>query len=139
MAWLRTSLALVSLGVAIAQLFKLPEIVEPKTHVGQLGFFDRFFGSYTKVAAVSFDEANALAGSSKLDSLEKLGKPLGSTCIALGALCLVMGAYRYYVVQSHLIKGVFPPSRIEISVMALLVGSFIIASFGIIVGAKLYT
>lgn len=29
LAWLRTSLSLVSLGIAIAQLFKLPELTEP--------------------------------------------------------------------------------------------------------------
>lgn len=29
LAWMRTSLSLVSLGIAIAQLFKLPELIDP--------------------------------------------------------------------------------------------------------------
>jgi hypothetical protein len=48
-----------------------------------------------------------------------------------------MGAYRFYLVQSHLMQGTFPPSRIEISVMSITVGGLIVAAFGIIVGVKL--
>lgn len=70
-------------------------------------------------------------------SLVTRGRPLGAVCIALGAVCLLLGAYRYYVVQSHLMRGLFPPSRVEISVMSLSVGAIIVASFGIIVGVKL--
>lgn len=146
MAWLRTSLALVSLGVAIAQLFKLPELVEPSTSQGSLlqfivGNSDR---SSQSSQYLSYQNGKGVGGESfdplmvsRLDSLRDLGKPLGGTCIALGALCLLLGAFRYFQVQNTLIKGSFPPSKVEISIMALFTGALIVAAFGIIVGAQL--
>lgn len=66
-------------------------------------------------------------------------------------------SFRYFYVQRHLVRGVFPPSRIEgeqasslpllsarvltshlpaVSAMALLVGALICAAFGVIVGTR---
>lgn len=139
-------MALVSLGVAIAQLFKLPELVEPNSNKESQGpsLLQYIFGSSGQsqqsptylVQNDGEDMFDPLA-MNRLDSLRSLGKPLGGTCIALGALCLVMGAYRYFKVQNTLIKGSFPPSKIEISIMALFTGALIVAAFGIIVGAQL--
>ena len=148
MAWLRTSLALVSLGVAIAQLFKLPELVEPSSKMGKRNEFSLLqyiFGFSDDVQQSSTyhlqnNEGEDLFDSlaiNRLDSLRALGKPLGGTCIALGGLCLLMGSYRFFKVQKTLIKGSFPPSKIEISLMALFTGAVIVAAFGIIVGAQL--
>lgn len=148
MAWLRTSLALVSLGVAIAQLFKLPELVEPSSNKGRgsggPSLLQYIFG-YSEAEPAYNLQINQEGGEdmfdplalNRLDSLRSLGKPLGGTCIALGALCLIMGAYRYFKVQKTLIKGSFPPSKVEISIMALFTGALIVAAFGIIVGAQL--
>ncbi|PWN34384.1 uncharacterized protein FA14DRAFT_168600 [Meira miltonrushii] len=130
LAWLRTSLALVSLGVAIAQLFKLPELYI-------FGYPDQSQQSATYLVQDEGEDIFDPLAMNRLDSLRSLGKPLGGTCIALGALCLIMGAYRYFKVQNTLMKGSFPPSKIEISIMALFTGALIVAAFGIIVGAQL--
>ncbi|UZJ52081.1 hypothetical protein CBS101457_001401 [Exobasidium rhododendri] len=132
LAWLRTSLSLVSLGIAIAQLFKLPELSEPDEDYKDGGSDSMSWTDANTLQTLLFDKS-----ANRLESLEKLGKPLGATCISLGAVCLMMGAYRYFIVQSHLIQGQFPPSRVEISVMTLSVGALIVAAFGIIVGVKL--
>ena len=41
------------------------------------------------------------------------GKPLGGSFIALGMLVLLLGAYRFFSVQSYLTRGKFRPGRIE--------------------------
>lgn len=142
LAWMRTSLSLVSLGIAVTQLFKLPQLVEPhdeKVLEGRPGpsrwtLQSSLGGSILEQDPGALDD---FTGATQLVSLHKLGKPLGALCIALGAVCLLMGAFRYYTVQFQLMRGSFKPSRIEVSLMSLFVGAFVCAAFGVIVAFRM--
>ncbi|KDN44547.1 hypothetical protein K437DRAFT_236442 [Tilletiaria anomala UBC 951] len=130
LAWLRTSLGLVSLGIAITQLFKIPELVmNPDDDP-----------SYLHVEADQDQVADSflLPGPGmQLQDLQKLGKPIGASFVALGIVVLLLGCFRFFRVQTLLIGGKFQPSRVEVSVTALLAGTLIIAALGVILGMRL--
>ncbi|GJJ72959.1 putative membrane protein [Entomortierella parvispora] len=101
LAWLRSSLSLITVGVAVTQLFRLQSTNpdEPPT--------------------------------SELVKVSELGRPLGGSFIALGIMFLWLGTSRYFHSQSVLSYGQFPASRGSIiistvTVMAVLIACFII-------------
>ncbi|KAH8890946.1 hypothetical protein GQ53DRAFT_649731 [Thozetella sp. PMI_491] len=98
LAWLRTSLAFASIGIAITQLFRL------NTSISN--------------------------GEGVPDTLRHLGKPLGTTFLAISIAVLFLGYNRYFQSQKWVMKGKFPASRGTIILV-----SFI--SFAVIVAALL--
>ncbi|PWN94590.1 hypothetical protein FA09DRAFT_179222 [Tilletiopsis washingtonensis] len=132
LAYLRTSLSLVSLGIGVAQLFQIPDLVRSRSadddgHDGSEG---------GEVALLRFMRRLADDDGARRAGIN-LGKPIGALCILLGGLCLLFGARRYFVVQRALVRGRFEPSRIEVSALSLGAGALIVCSFGVIVGARL--
>ncbi|PWZ02515.1 hypothetical protein BCV70DRAFT_214069 [Testicularia cyperi] len=114
LAWLRTSLSLVSIGIAITQLFQIPSIVGDgtKSETGSSG------SGYLSFQDQDQDLLSELTQPERRDSqrttnIAKLGKPLGGSFIVLGILVLLLGCYRYFSVQSHLVKGKFNPARLS--------------------------
>ncbi|KAH0611099.1 uncharacterized protein H6S33_011526 [Morchella sextelata] len=89
LAWLRTSLAFASIGIAITQLFRLN-------------------------AAVVTDP-----NPSGYTPLRHMGKPLGATFIGISLLVLMIGVNRYYESQTWLMRGKFPASRGSIFLLTL--------------------
>ncbi|KAI3657935.1 hypothetical protein MP638_000247 [Amoeboaphelidium occidentale] len=83
LAYLRTSLSILTVGVASVQLFRLA----PKDNS---------------------------AGVATVD----LARAVGGTLIVLSILFILLGATRYYYTQGLMIKGLFPASRLGISVLS---------------------
>lgn len=81
LAWLRTSLAFASIGIAVTQLFRLN---------------------------TSTQSADPNAPENKL---KHVGKPLGVTFLGIAVLVLMIGVNRYYESQAWLLEGKFPASR----------------------------
>ncbi|RPB12247.1 hypothetical protein P167DRAFT_466993, partial [Morchella conica CCBAS932] len=89
LAWLRTSLAFASIGIAITQLFRLNASVVTSPNPS----------GYTP--------------------LRHMGKPLGATFIGISLLVLMIGVNRYYESQTWLMRGKFPASRGSIFLLTL--------------------
>ncbi|KAF9951032.1 hypothetical protein BGZ72_007348 [Mortierella alpina] len=105
LAWLRSSLSLITVGVAITQLFRLQNM-------------NSSLGSPTEPTP-------------ELIKVSELGRPLGGSFIALGILFLWLGTSRYFHNQSVLSYGQFPASRgsvilATVTVMAVLLACFIL-------------
>ncbi|KAI5920083.1 hypothetical protein F4810DRAFT_684666 [Camillea tinctor] len=101
LAWLRTSLAFASIGIAITQLFRLN----------------------TSIADGQDDPHFA--------RVRHLGKPLGATFLGISVLVLFLGYQRYFQSQEWIMKGKFPASRgtvvlISFVALALMVVSLIL-------------
>ncbi|KAF8926055.1 hypothetical protein EDD21DRAFT_225826 [Dissophora ornata] len=101
LAWLRTSLSLITVGVAVTQLFRLQSTSSSGT------------------------------SSSELTHVAQMGRPLGGSFIALGMVFLWLGTSRYFHIQTMLSYGQFPASRgsvilATVFIMALLLACFII-------------
>ncbi|CDU24115.1 uncharacterized protein SPSC_02744 [Sporisorium scitamineum] len=132
LAWLRTSLSLVSIGIAVTQLFQLPSLV---------GSPDRNRGAnylnFQPDPVLSWPEdAPHILLSQRLASIAKLGKPLGGSFILLGVMALLLGCYRYFAVQANLVRGKFIPSRIGISTIAFLTGALVVAATAVILSGQ---
>jgi len=104
LAWLRTSLAFASIGIAITQLFRLH-------------------------SNLSTDED---AQPHSVEHLRHLGKPLGATFIGIAILVLTAGARRFYEIQGWLQHGKFPASRGSVFLMTFLTTMLMIVSLVIV-------
>ncbi|CEH17994.1 Domain of unknown function DUF202 [Ceraceosorus bombacis] len=151
LAWLRTSLGLVSIGIAVAQLLRIPSLASsPKAFCFSDNNIYQIQQSHQQILeALRSRDASApqdtftreevmrmLQFASTQDASiapEKLGKPIGCVCIALGALSLLFGTYRFFKAQRSLIQGNFPPSRASVSIMAFLTAALIVSCFIVIV------
>lgn len=133
MAWLRTSLAFASIGIAVTQLFRLNK------SINQQGT------SPSQVLApllehLQIDPANAkdlisLSALSDGDNqrLGNVGKPLGATFIGLSILVLLVGFHRYFESQYWITRGKFPASRGSVALIAFCAGALIVGSLVIII------
>ncbi|RPB24279.1 hypothetical protein L211DRAFT_771916, partial [Terfezia boudieri ATCC MYA-4762] len=100
LAWLRTSLAFASIGIAVTQLFRHePLLVSDRKMIG-----------------------------ADNTELTHMGKSLGATFVGISIIILALGAQRYYESQGWLLKGKFPASRGSIFATALIALLLIIAS-----------
>jgi len=102
LAWLRTSLSFASIGIAITQLFRLN----------------------TSISGGGSTHATS--------NLHHVGKPLGSTFIAISIVILFIGFHRYFESQHYVIRGKFPASRGSIMAVSLIAGALIIASLVVV-------
>lgn len=107
LASVRTSLTLVSFGIALAQFFRLPVDFDDKAQDGdQLTLQSR-------AASSIWNPLNYLSFAPSSRNLDHVGKPLGASFILLGILVLVSGAIRFFQVQNQLIRNTIAPSRWE--------------------------
>ncbi|KAL8846826.1 MAG: hypothetical protein Q9221_008112 [Calogaya cf. arnoldii] len=106
LAWLRTSLAFASIGIAITQLFRLNTTISERE-----GLEPQPGGSY---------------------HLRQVGKPLGATFMGIAILILIVGGRRYFESQYWIIRGKFPASRGSIFLVTLIAAALIIASLVIV-------
>lgn len=118
LAYLRTSLSLVTFGIAIAQFFRLPAALSQgsddiagehlsSTVQGGLSRTPSFFGLLFGNDHGGDDDNQVPRG------VLRLGKPVGVAYIALGIMILVFGAMRYFSVQADLMRTGYTPSTIE--------------------------
>ncbi|KAF7422629.1 hypothetical protein PC9H_010785 [Pleurotus ostreatus] len=109
LAYVRTSLAIASTGVALIQLFKLamntddPSLPSP-VHVGR--------------------------------SLRPFAVPLGATMLVFGFVVLSTGTIRYFTIQKALTKGMFPIARFVMTGIAIALGIVIIIVFSLLVAER---
>ncbi|TNY22436.1 hypothetical protein DMC30DRAFT_415102 [Rhodotorula diobovata] len=147
LAWLRTSLGLASIGIAITQLFRLPSTTTTTTTSSSLppsstasasasasslsSALAALASSHPALAplvpvleAQQAEIALAQARISDSSKYRHLGKPIGSTFIALALVFLLLGIHRFFVVQQALMRepSQFPPSRRSVGF-----GSFCVA------------
>ncbi|TGO14039.1 hypothetical protein BTUL_0059g00240 [Botrytis tulipae] len=104
LAWLRTSLAFASIGIAITQLFRL-----------------------------NTSSSTTPAPSEPKSSLRHLGKPLGATFVGISILMLSVGFHRYFEGQFYIIRGKFPASRGSIALVAMITGALMVTSLVVVV------
>ncbi|KAH8910946.1 hypothetical protein BR93DRAFT_874592, partial [Coniochaeta sp. PMI_546] len=102
LAWLRTSLAFASIGIAITQLFRLN----------------------TSLSAPS--------GSTN-QTLQHLGRPLGTTFLGVSILILFLGYNRYLQGQYWVMKGKFPASRGTIMLVSFVAFAVTVASLIVVI------
>ncbi|KAI1332534.1 hypothetical protein F5Y16DRAFT_358035 [Xylariaceae sp. FL0255] len=105
LAWLRTSLAFASIGIAVTQLFRLNTSLASESGGNQ---------GHTEV-------------------LLHLGRPLGATFIGISILVLLLGYHRYYQSQQWVLKGKFPASRGTIVLVSLVAFALMVISLIIVV------
>lgn len=104
LAWLRTSLAFASIGIAITQLFRL------------------------NTSLVDDGPENP-----HFRTIRRMGKPLGTTFLGISVLVLILGYQRYIQSQQWVMKGKFPASRGTIILVTLIAFMLMAASLVIIV------
>ncbi|KAL8971950.1 MAG: hypothetical protein Q9183_000799 [Haloplaca sp. 2 TL-2023] len=106
LAWLRTSLAFASIGVAITQLFRLNTTLEKRE------------------GRTPVDDSNV--------RLRQVGKPLGATFLVISIVVLLVGGRRYFESQYWIIRGKFPASRGSIFLVTFIAAALIVASLAVI-------
>ncbi|KAK3397620.1 hypothetical protein B0T20DRAFT_354996, partial [Sordaria brevicollis] len=106
LAWLRTSLAFASIGIAITQLFRL------------------------NTSLSDGDTAH------QAEKLRHLGKPLGATFLGISILTLFLGYKRYLLGQHWVIKGKFPASRGTIMLLSFIALAVIVASLIVVLAVQ---
>ncbi|PWN19270.1 hypothetical protein BCV69DRAFT_237552, partial [Microstroma glucosiphilum] len=120
LAWLRTSLTLTSVGIALSQFFRLPKGWEDDEDFGSAG---RNGGS-SHLRGPSY----WLGG----ETVRDLATPMGSSFIIIGILTLLFGTWRYFAVQSQLMRTSYVPSRLEAITITFLVGTLLCAVLAVI-------
>ncbi|MCJ1390533.1 hypothetical protein MMC18_003393 [Xylographa bjoerkii] len=109
LAWLRTSLAFASIGIAITQLFRL------NTTISQ--------GEGLTPVPVAPGKLR----------LRQVGKPLGATFLGIAILVLVVGGRRYFESQYWIIRGKFPASRGSVCLITFVAAALIVTSLVVVV------
>ncbi|KAG6009526.1 hypothetical protein E4U21_002162 [Claviceps maximensis] len=113
LAWLRTSLAFASIGVAVTQLFRLNTTLSD----GDGGGGGHGHGH---------DHAHNV-------TIRRLGKPLGATFLAISILTLLLGARRFFVGQAWVIRGKFPASRGTVIILAVVALAILLVSLVVVI------
>ncbi|KUJ22465.1 uncharacterized protein LY89DRAFT_664282 [Mollisia scopiformis] len=103
LAWLRTSLAFASIGIAITQLFRLNTT------------------------------AASNGGDDPYKHLRQMGKPLGATFLAISIVMLGVGFHRYFESQYWIIRGKFPASRGSVALVAAITFALSVTSLVIVI------
>ncbi|KAH6911808.1 hypothetical protein BKA70DRAFT_1081584, partial [Coprinopsis sp. MPI-PUGE-AT-0042] len=102
LAYVRTSLGLASMGVALVQLFTIAEVTN-----------------------------RALGGeiSPQARVIQRFAEPLGALTIALALVVLAQGLYRFFHVQSRLTEAQFPVARISTAFTGFTLCAIIVVIF----------
>jgi len=120
LAWLRTSLAFASIGIAITQLFRLNTTIAKKAEVDS----GPRIVSQDYISPMDADAATRL---------RHVGKPLGATFLGIAILVLFVGFHRYFESQHWIIRGKFPASRGSVALIAFVSAALIIGSLVVVI------
>lgn len=133
LAWLRTSLAFASIGIAVTQLFRLNKSInEHGTSPSEV--LDPLLAHFHIDPANAKDlrSLSAMADDTS-QRLGNVGKPLGATFIGLSILVLLVGFHRYFESQYWITRGKFPASRGSVALIAFFAGALIVGSLVVII------
>ncbi|KAF5327204.1 hypothetical protein D9619_004703 [Psilocybe cf. subviscida] len=109
LAYVRTSIAIASTGVALVQLFTIADITAKITG--------------TDVTPVT-------------RSVQRFAKPLGITCVVLGLITLSIGIYRYFLIQVALPENHFPVARTSMAFIAFAISAVVVVIFAALVSGR---
>lgn len=98
LAWLRTSLTLTSVGIALSQFFRLPK-----------GWADDEELRSDEPSRHPHGPSYWLGG----ETVRDLATPMGSSFVVIGIITLLFGTWRYFAVQRQLMRTSYVPSRLE--------------------------
>lgn len=107
LAWLRTSLTFVTIGIGVAQLFRLEEK-----------------SSQVNINGVIIN----LSNDAKSSTIRELGKPLSILSILLGILTLLIGIFRFYQTQKLLVRDIYPATRIGVAIIVIFILAMVLLS-----------
>ncbi|KAK5136501.1 hypothetical protein LTR08_002845 [Meristemomyces frigidus] len=148
LAWLRTSLAFASIGIAVTQLFRLNTSLAEKTQqqLQTRAIADILTSLSSEQTALSSPAQTDLflklllqqsdqdpATYAATHRLRQVGKPLGATFLGISILILLLGFHRYFESQHYVIRGKFPASRGSIVLVSLVAGGLIVASLVVVI------
>lgn len=102
LAWLRTSLSFITIGIGVTQLFRLDDEHSKKFSI--------------------LTSAN----------IQKLGKPLGSVFVVLGIITLVFGTNRYFEVQALLVNNSYPATRFAVIFLVSVISVIVASTFVVV-------
>lgn len=111
LAYVRTSLAVASSGVALIQLFTAAS---------------RGPGSNVQEQLLAVGRG-----------AERYIRPLGCITVLIGISILVIGITRFFVVQSALIQGKYPAARLAIGFLAVSMSALVALTFAVMVAGNL--
>lgn len=114
LAWLRTSLAFITIGIGVTQLARLER----------------------KSALVHVIDGYVNLDGQVNSAILKMGKPLGLIFIILGIVTLIFGFIRFFKVQAMLTKNYYPASRLSIITLIITIFVIILLTFGMIVASS---
>ncbi|KAI9880536.1 MAG: hypothetical protein M1830_002576 [Pleopsidium flavum] len=114
LAWLRTSLAFASIGIAITQLFRLNTTLSSSHPPNPLS-------------------TPSITATQNAPRLREVGKPLGATFLGIAIIVLFIGFHRYFESQHWIIRGKFPASRGSVALVALVAAALIVVSLVVVV------
>lgn len=149
LAWLRTSLAFASIGIAVGQLFRLnttfdhqssphsshpshprhPHPRHPPSHPNDQFLFSP--PSFPPPPHITPRDPTT-EQSNRAHKMARLGKPLGVTFLAISIVVLFIGFHRFFESQAWLMRGKFPASRFSIFVVTVIAGALIVGSLVLI-------
>jgi len=109
LAYVRTSLAIASTGVALVQLFTI---------------------------SANTTTDNKLSFLPTTRNLQAWARPLGATMVCFGLVVLAFGTTRYFRIQSALTQGMFPVARLTAASVTLVLATIIIIVFAIMLSAR---
>ncbi|KAK7031363.1 7 transmembrane receptor domain protein [Favolaschia claudopus] len=109
LAYVRTSLAIASTGVALVQLFSI---------------------------SVDTDANNNMAFLPTTRKIQMWARPLGATMVCFGLVVLALGTIRYFRIQSALTQGMFPVARLTAANITFVLATVIIIVFAIMLSAR---
>jgi len=108
LAYVRTSLAIASTGVALVQLFT--------------------------ISGSSMSTSTKITGTTP--RIQMYARPLGAITVIMGLVVLVIGLVRYFIIQTALTKGRFPVARVIIAFIAIVLSALVVTVFGVLVGVR---
>ncbi|PLN78121.1 hypothetical protein BDW42DRAFT_187598 [Aspergillus taichungensis] len=128
LAWLRTSLAFASIGIAVTQLFRL------NTSQGSTSAQASapLHAGLSPLLSPQLHDPSSFRVASKSEQLRSIGKPLGTTFIGVAIVILMVGFHRYFESQYWIIRGKFPASRGSVALIAFIAAALIIAALVVI-------
>lgn len=130
LAWMRTSLAFASIGIAVTQLFRLNTATATTDT-------NAYHASSPPNIVPPFSPSTFNTGSSHDTSrLRSVGKPLGSTFIGVAILILIVGFHRYFESQYWIVRGKFPASRGSVALTAFVAAGLIVAALAVILAVS---
>lgn len=127
LAWLRTSLAFASIGIAVGQLFRLNTAISTRDAAAAAAAAASGDGPFVE-ASIEASKADAEVAL----RLAHLGKPLGATFLAIAVVVLLVGFHRYFEAQHWLRRGKFPASRLSIFFVTVVAAGLIVCSLVLI-------